>query len=422
MLRTTRRQFLASGAAAGALAYPRIGFAAGGTIKVGVIAAITGAQAPFGVAETYMLEKVMRDTGGVLKSGGTEYDVEFILRDTQSNPNRLASVGQELILRDGVDLLLIQDGNAAIAVGELAERFGVPTISTMTPWQAWMFPRNSTPDRGFKWTYHFFWGADDAMSTFVSIWDTLDTDRIAGDFYLDNSTGNAFSDPRTGLPAFMGQGGYARVDGGRFAVEAEDFTSQVSLFKEAGADIITGFGFPAHWATFWNQAGQADLRPAACTFAGAFLFPDAINVLGERGDGMTTEVWWTPQVPFTSSLTGEDAAKIAQDWEDSTGSQWVQLLGYSQAMYEVALDVLGRSGAPKDKAAVRDALAATVLDTIVGRVDFANSPIKSTAVTQLAGGQWRKSSGPHQFDLLITANAFAPDIPPVAETVSLRDL
>lgn len=423
MIELNRRQILKTSLAAAAAAMPGATRAASGKLKIGHITAITGAQASFGVTERWMVEKILKATGGKIRSGGTEYEIEIVVRDTQSNPNRLASVGQELILREGVDLLLIQDGNAAIAVGELAERFGVPTISTMTPWQAWMYPRRSTPEKGFQWTYHFFWGAGDAMSTFVRLWDSVATNKRAGDFYLDNSTGHAFADPQHGLPQFLAQGGYGRTEGGMFAVEADDFSSQVAGFKAAEVDIITGFGFPQHWATFWNQAGQAGLKPKICTFAGAFLFPDGITALGDRGDGMTTEVWWTPKVPFSSSITGQTAEDLANLWQDETGGQWVQLLGYSHALFEAAIHALQQSGDPKNKAAVRDAIANMDMKSMVGPIKFAGSPIRSVAVTQLAGGQWRKSQGgKYPFDLLITENKLAPDITPEAPTVSLAEI
>lgn len=88
-------------------------------------------------------------------------------------------------------------------------------------------------------------------------------------------------------------------------------------------------------------------------------------------------------------------------------------------MFEVGLNALVQSGAPKDRAAVRDVFAATKLDTVVGSVNFADSPIKNTAKTQLAGGQWRKSSGKHAYELLITENTLAPDIGVESETIAL---
>ena len=34
----------------------------------------------------------------------------------------------------------------------------MPCVSTDAPWQAYFFGRGGKPDKGFDWTYHFFWG------------------------------------------------------------------------------------------------------------------------------------------------------------------------------------------------------------------------------------------------------------------------
>ncbi|AAV97238.1 branched-chain amino acid ABC transporter periplasmic binding protein (plasmid) [Ruegeria pomeroyi DSS-3] len=415
-----RRSFLAGSAAfIGTLAAPSIVTAASKKLRIGFISPLSGPRASFGTSDQWMVETISKHLSGGLISGGASHEVEIIVKDNQSNMNRSISVGNELLLRDQVDMLLINDGDAAVALGEIADIHGVPTMSTMQPWQAWMFPRGSNPEQGFPWTFHFFWGADDAMSTFTRLWDQIDTNKVVGDFYLDNPVGNAFADPAMGLPGFIERGGYSRVDGGMFKIDADDYSGQVSRFKEAGADIVTGFGFPPHWITFWNQAGQAGYTPKACTFAAAFLFPQAIEAMGDRGDGMTTEVWWTPNVPFASSLTGQTARELADAWEAESNAQWVQTLGYSHALFETGLNALVQSGAPKDRAAVRDVFASTRLDTVVGPVNFADSPIRNTARTQLAGGQWRKSSGKHAFELVITENTLAPDIGVESETIAL---
>ncbi len=416
----SRRGFLAGTVAAtGALAMPSIATAASKKVRIGFISPLSGPRASFGTSDQWMVSTIRKQLEGGLNAGGSAHEVEIIVKDNQSNMNRSISVGNELILRDQVDMLLINDGDAAVALGEIADIHGIPTMSTMQPWQAWMFPRGSNPKQGFPWTFHFFWGADDAMSTFVRLWDQIDTNRTVGDFYLDNPVGQAFADPAMGLPGFIERGGYSRTDGGMFKIDADDYSAQVSRFREAEADIVTGFGFPPHWITFWNQAGQAGYTPKACTFAAAFLFPQAIEAMGARGDGMTTEVWWTPNVPFASSFTGQNARELAGAWEADSNAQWVQTLGYSHALFEVGLNALVQSGAPKDRAAVRDVFAATKLETVVGPVDFASSPIRNVAKTQLAGGQWRKSSGKHAFELVITENTLAPGIRAESGTIAL---
>ncbi len=408
----TRRSMLTGSAASiGVLAAPNIVRAQARDIRIGYITALSGSRAEFGESDPWMLDQVKKITANGLSAGGNTYSVEFVVKDNQSNPNRSAAVGNELIQREGVDLLLVQDLDASVATGEMSDIAGVPSISTMGPWQAWMFGRGSNPEQGFPYSFTFFWGVEMAMQTFTKLWDQLETNRIAGDFYFDNPAGQAFADPKLGLPAVMSAAGYTRVDGGMYQFDTQDFSAQVSKFKDGNAQIVTGFGFPPNWATFWAQAGQQGFSPEAATYAAAFLFPSAIEALGDRGNGMSTEVWWTPNMPWTSSLTGQSAMELANAWEAESGKQWVQTLGYSHALFETGIAALTQSGDPKNPDAVRDAVAALKLDTMVGPVNWADTPIKNVAVTEVAGGQWIKTDGgKYAFDLVINDNSFAPSV------------
>ncbi|MNF34535.1 hypothetical protein D3C84_153770 [compost metagenome] len=60
--------------------------------------------------------------------------------------------------------------------------------------------------------------------------------------------------------------------------------------------------------------------------------------------------------------------------------------------------------------AVRAALLKTELATIVGPISWGNGPVKNVAKTPLVSGQWRLG-GPFTYDLVITSNQTAPNIP-----------
>ena len=83
------------------------------------------------------------------------------------------------------------------------------------------------------------------------------------------------------------------------------------------------------------------------------------------------------------------------------------------ALFELAVDVLKRTP-DRDAKAMVSAMAATNLDTVVGKVQWngANLPpfaAKNVAKTPLVGGQWRLKDG--KYDIVITDNRTAPAIP-----------
>ena len=139
------------------------------------------------------------------------------------------------------------------------------------------------------------------------------------------------------------------------------------------------------------------------------LFPSSVEALGAAGQNLSTEVWWTPKFPFTSSLTGQSCAALADDFTKQTGKPWTQPIGYTHSLFELAADIIKRAKDPTDRPSVLKSMAGTKLETIVGQVAWGHGPVKNVAKTPLVGGQWRSSG--KTYDLVITSNTIAPTIP-----------
>jgi hypothetical protein len=146
-----------------------------------------------------------------------------------------------------------------------------------------------------------------------------------------------------------------------------------------------------------------------------FAEPDAstalrLEALGDLGDGLTTEVWWSPSHPFTSSLTKQSAKSLAESYETSTKKQWTQPIGFAHALFEVASDALKRSKS-LNASDVRDAVAASKLKTVVGDVAWGGQgPFKNVSKTPLVLGQWNKGKK-YKYELSIVNNETAKNIP-----------
>ena len=238
-----------------------------------------------------MLDRVKAVLKDGLNIGGKNYAVEFILKDNQSDPNQTNVVAKELILGEKCDLVLTDDGeNIAGAADELADARGVPLISTLSPWEAWFFGRHGSPDKGFPFTFHYCIGAGDVFNLYANMWNTVKTNKVVGTMYMDSPAGRGFSDPQHGLPPILKKYDYKEVPTGYFQITNDDFSNQIAAMKAGDASIITGTCYPNHFTTFWNQAAQAGLKPDIVTVAGPFLFPSGVEALGERGDGVSTEV------------------------------------------------------------------------------------------------------------------------------------
>ena len=294
-----------------------------------------------------------------------------------------------------------------------SEANGVPCLSTLAPWQPYFFGRKGDPAKGFNWTYHFFWGAEQLVGVFTEMWNAVSTNKTLGILCANDPDGAALADAKTGFPAGATGAGYTVVDPGRFTVLSSDFSSIIGQFKDKNVEILAGIPLPPDFATFWTQAKQQGFNPKLVTIAKAVLFPASVEALGDSGDGLASEIWWTPNHPFKSSLTGASAKDLTGQWEQATGKQWTQFVGFAHALFEMALDVVSRAGST-DKQAIADAAAATVLDTIVGPLKFgADGLPKNISRTALVGGQWQKqpAGSPHPFELFVTNNSLSPEIP-----------
>jgi branched-chain amino acid transport system substrate-binding protein len=134
-----------------------------------------------------------------------------------------------------------------------------------------------------------------------------------------------------------------------------------------------------------------------------------INSLGARGNGLTTEIWWTPNHPFKSGLTGQSARELTDAYTAATNRPWTQPIGFKHALFEVAIDVLKRTRDLGNPKSILDAITATNYASIVGPVRWAGQPVKNVCKTPLVSGQWQRKG--NAFDLVITQNETAPNIP-----------
>ncbi|MBI1877649.1 MAG: ABC transporter substrate-binding protein [Chloroflexi bacterium] len=417
----SRRDFLklsAGAVAALSLAGCGAGGASGGrAIKIGYISPQTGPIAAFGEADNFILGGVRKAFEAGITVAGTNHPVEILVKDSQSDPNRAAEVAADLILQDNIDLMVVASTpETTNPVSDQCEVNNIPCISTVAPWQPWYFRNPQVGEAGYKWTNHFFWGLEDIIGVFLSLWGSLETNKVIGGLWPNDGDGLAWSSPEVGFPPALEKEGYTVVDPGRYENLKDDFSAEIALFKEKGVEIVTGVMIPPDLGTFLTQASQQGFTPKFFTVGKAALFPAMVESISNNlGEGLTTEIWWTPSHPFKSSLTGASAKELADAYTAETKKEWTQPIGFVHALFEVAANALGRATNLDDKATIVEAIKATKMDTIVGPISWEGGPTPNVAKTPLVGGQWVKGTN-YPFDLVITTNQTAPNIPTAGTT------
>jgi branched-chain amino acid transport system substrate-binding protein len=386
----------------------------GRTIKFGYVSPETGPLAAFGAADAFVIGALKTILARGVEIDGVIHPIEVIVKDSQSTDATAAAVADDLIKNDKVDIMLVSSTpDTTNPVSDACETNRVPCISTVAPWQSWFFGRGASPKTVYKWTYHFFWGLEDIEAVYSDIWEAVSTDKNIGGLWPNDSDGQAFAAAATGFPAFIKTlPGYSVTPSGLYPDGTTDFTAQITLFKSNNCDILTGVPIPPDFTTFYQQAAQQGYQPKVATIAKAMLFPSAAQALGSLAENISTEYWWGPTHPFTSSLTKQSCAQIAGRYESVTKQQWTQPIGFVHALFEVAIATLKKAKVVGDSSAFVKTLSTLKVNTIVGPLDWSKGPVPNVTKTPLVGGQWRSSSSAQSgYDLVIVTNSGHTNIP-----------
>ena len=378
------------------------------TITIGFVTPLTGPLADFAAGDNFVVEKVRASPAysGGFRVGGRKFQVNIVVADSQSDPNRASQVARQLVLNNNADMLVTTSTPAtANPVAVVAESEGVPCLSTVVPWESWyqgLGGNPATPTQMFQYCTMFFFGLKQLQGCYVPMWDRIPAaSRNVGCMYPDDADGNAF---RAVLMPLMQQAGYRPVDGGAYPDGTTDYTLMIARFKATGCQYFSGVPIPADFHTFWRQAHQQGFRPKLATVAKVLLFPSDAMALGPLVDNITIVSWWGPYVPYSSTLGNLTAAQLASDYQAATGNQWLQSLGSTYSLFEVAHKAFTTVSDPHDPQEVARTLHRVTYTGMCGPLDFARGPAPGVAIVNPVGVQWKKSPGRSAFEMKVVNN------------------
>ena len=382
-----------------------------GKITIGFVSPQTGEAAGFATGDKFVVDGVRASgpykTG--FKAGSKTYDVEIIVKDTQSNPARASAVTQELI-NAGADIVLCSSTpEVTNPVSTLCESSGVPCVATIVPWEAWYFGRQVNPasPQPFTYTTMFFFGLREFAGCFFPMWAKMNTNTVVAEMYPNDPDGGAF---RGSFIPLVKAAGYTSVDGGAYADGTTDYTSMISQFKSKDAQLYSNVPLPPDFNTFWKQAATQGFKPRLATVAKVLLFPADTTALGDLVINIATDCWWSPYHPFSSTLTGQTTKELADAFENSTGQQWLSSLGSVHSLFEVAHAAMTGIDNPKDKKALATKLNSLSYTGISGPLDWTKGPVPGVAIQQPVGVQWRKGTK-YPYSMVVVDNSLNKTVP-----------
>jgi branched-chain amino acid transport system substrate-binding protein len=380
-----------------------------GKIVIGYVSPQTGEAAGFAAGDNYVINQIRAAAAykNGFKAGGKGYNVEIVVKDSQSNPNRASQVAQELVT-SGVDIVLAASTpEVTNPVSDICEAGGVPCVSTIVPWEAWYFGRGAKPGSAFNFTTMFFFGLSEFAGCFVPMWDRMSTNKLVAEMYPNDADGGAF---RANFPGLIAKSGYKSLDGGAYTDGTTDFTGMINKFKAGNAQLFSNVPLPPDFNAFWKQAAQQGFKPKLATVAKVLLFPADVTALDTLVNNIATDCWWSPFHPYKSSLTGETAKQLADGFEKASGQQWLQSLGSVHSLFEIAQKALTSVADPHNKTAVAAQLKTLKYTGISGPLDWTTGPVPGVAIQQPVGVQWKKGTK-YPWSMYVVDNTLNKDVP-----------
>jgi branched-chain amino acid transport system substrate-binding protein len=387
----------------------------GKTITIGFVTPLTGDLAGFATSDQYVVDTIRKTSqySKGIKIGSTTYPVNIVVSDSQSDPNRASQVAKQLITQNKADMVLVTSTpEVTNPVASVCETQGVPCVSTVVPWESWYFGRGAKPGTTFTYTTMFFFGIPEFGKCFIPMWNRIPNDKTVALMYPNDADGNAF---RMGFPPLMHKAGYKKtIDGGAYTDGLTDYTTMIGKFKKAGCQLYSNAPLPPDFNIFWKQAAQQGFKPKLATVAKVLLFPADCTALGDLVINVATDAWWTPFHPYKSSLDGMTSKELGDGFTAANNKQWVQALGSSYSLFEVAYNAFAAVSDPHNHNQVAAKLRTMNYTGMCGPLNFAAGPAPGVAIIEPVGVQWKKGTN-FPYEMQIVDNSANKDVPLTGE-------
>lgn len=364
ILRSARAGLLAGGVAIGLLAAALNSPAlAQETIKIGAPLALTGGLADEGhkqdVVWKMWVEKI--NAGGGIQVGDKKLKVELIEYDYQSEGQRASQLAEKLINDDKVQFLFspFGSGHTKIVAG-VGERYQVPTIACVAS-------SESVYDQTLKYLFGTLspnGGMTTAMVKFFKekFPETKSIAVLGRDDVFPKSMAE-------GIAKAAEAGGLTVAYKELYPVGTMDHAAALSSIKAAKPDWIYITGYTQDLILARKQMQDLGVNAPIVTMVTGPSYKEFTDGLGPLANGISSSSWWHHLTSYEGQGVWPTTAAFYEDFKARTKGDPDYVHGSCAAAGEVIVDALARAGS-LDKAKVRDAIAATDIQTFYGPIKF----------------------------------------------------
>jgi branched-chain amino acid transport system substrate-binding protein len=350
-------------------------------IKLGCAISFTGSKSRSGklYRDAYDMAVEQVNKKGGIKIGNDTYQLKIVYYDDKSDPTESSKLVEKLIAEDKVNFLLgPYSSGITIPDSLVAQRYKVPMVEGGGA-------SGKIFSRGNK---YIFGTLPPAGQYFKSTLEMLKTFKPAPKtiaiLYADDKFDVSVAEGTSELANEMG---FNVVLHEKYAEHATDFNSILTKIKASGVDVALVAGHTEESLNFTQQAKELNVSPKFISMTVGPSEADFRKSLGKDAEYIYGVASWSKKMNFIGSLFN-DTREFVKLFKEKFNYDPDYHNASGIADVAIFKDAIERAGT-LDREKVRDAIAATNLTTIYGRVQFSkNGQIKGTSVVlQILGGE-----------------------------------
>ena len=348
-----------------------------GLTPLGAVIPLTGRFASGGAQVKAGYELAVEDINarGGVQVGNRRIPLELVILDDESDPTKTVSRLETLATQGAIVYLGGFGSDLHAAAAAVAEKNRIPYCGVA-------FALHSIHQKGFKFLFSPFIKSPDiaiGIYRFLNSVPTAQRPRRVAIFAERTDWGRELDRLWT---ARSTEFGYQVVLSAEYSVGTRDFSDIILRAKAAGAEAVFSVPTPPDGLALMRQMKELDFNPKVILMIRA---PDAVSwtqALGKDGDYVLLTPGW--HNAFKSSGVAELNAKHQQRF----GRPADVITGPSYACVQIVANAIERAGR-LDPVAIRDALAATNMQTVAGPVRFRAD---GTGVVPFVVVQWQNGT------------------------------
>jgi branched-chain amino acid transport system substrate-binding protein len=341
-------------------------------VRVGYAMARTGALAAGAQATqepNYLLWAELQNAAGGLNVAGSRRPIELIGYDDRTDVETCVRTYEKLMGSDKVDLVLPPYGsNANFAVAPLATRFGYPLLAPT------VLSRRLIQ---MQLPYYFsvIQQAEPMMAALVEVLKAGGV-KTATVIYIDDLFG---LECHAALKTASRDAGLAIVEEKSYPFGVTDLSPVLRTMKDKSPHAFIGLTYPPDTILASRQSKEIGFNPKVFYVGVGTAFPLYRSVMGAGAEGVMGMGSWNPKSSAGAKAYFDAHVKKFGKEPDrwASGAGWAALEILTAAVAQAGLD----------RKAIRDHVATTEHDTILGRIRFSGSENVGTPGTV---SQWQR--------------------------------